>query len=87
MLEYATISRGQFPAKAETTRRVALMEPFVRLLICEVQALCLLEDLPQAYGFFAPANRVLENSPMYHKREPAVTLSLVIITGKKNPPG
>ena len=73
MLEYAAVSQGQFPAKAETIRRVSLMEPFVRLLVREVQALCLLEDSPEAFGFFAPADRVLEASPKYHEREPVTT--------------
>ena len=73
MLEYAAVSRGQFPAEAETIRRVALMEPFVRLLVREVQALCLLEDSPEAFGFFAPADRVLEGGPKYYEREPVTT--------------
>ena len=73
MLEYAAVSRGQFPAEAETIRRVSLMEPFVRLLVREVQALCLLEDSPEAFGFFAPADRVLEGGPKYHEREPVST--------------
>ena len=69
MLEYTTVSRGQFPAESETICRLNLMEPFVRLLVREVQALCQLEAAPDAYGFFAPVDRLLEAGPTFHERE------------------
>ena len=69
MLEYTAVGRGQFPAESETIRRIDLMEPFVRLLVREVQALCQLEAAPDAYGFFAPVDRLLEAGPTFHERE------------------
>ena len=77
MLEFAAISRGQFPTEAETVHWIELMESFVRLLICEVQALCLLQGSTDAYGFFAPSDRVLETGPMFHERESLRTVLVV----------
>ena len=59
MLEFSALSRGQYPSEAETIRRVALLEPFVRVMIREVQALCMLKEDPTAYGFFVPVERLL----------------------------
>ena len=69
MLEYTAVSRGQFPTESETIRRIDLMEPFVRLLVREVQALCQLEAAPDAYGFFTPVDHLLEAGPTFQERE------------------